>query len=704
MLFETQQYVSSLVFNQVKPPNVWWSANMETLNCAGHILVLSDFRNGLQKAFEKLWQIYDQISGGARFASHLPENVRDDLLDDVRGYSFLSHGPYTHEPNAFLTYLIRHSPWKIATVDANDRLSWNIPAIKDFLRLTAEFNELLAILSFILPAISTRVTQFLDHKFRNDHRKRNLVAMLGETVLLTTYHKMTNQTGFDQWTPAFFPPKLREAMMEYLAGGLRDCETLLALQAYGPEAAALYARYAAPSSQPQSANTYTPIPSYLWVQNGSRPNDDRFCRAFKRFSVKFWGVEMAPQTWRHCAVSIAREFIPPHKRPSEGDATTDLASSHSTSIARGHYAVTDGDLPRLTADAIHEFRQIDEAWHSVCGVGPCPAPPPLRHMMTGRRTEVEGPPISRLKEELKLELVRELRGILSQELGDLKDTIISSMRTTVLESTTHIQHTPNLSEAPVDIPSSSSLPPLHSSQVPSPAMDMDADFVNGASIKSITGADFGDDADDELEYIDPIASPPQAPKRPSMEGGRQAADEHPSKRPRIDEGSPVILRQPSLLPGSDARQRALAAIRDVLGDRNAQPKTEEQLMIIARVLDGKEAYGVLPTGGGKSMVWQAVAKANPGAACAIICPFRFLLEDQLRSSEEKGFVAVRYTAGGQYPSDYQLMFLQPEHVKREGFKLSVSVSYSIHSPPTDKQCVIQVSKHSTRAAAQVLVY
>ena len=244
ILFETQQYASSLVFNQFKPPNVWWSPDLETLNCAGHILTMSDFRSGLQKAFEKLWQLYDCISNGTRFASSLPDVLQDNLLDDTRGYSFLAHGPYTKEPHAFLTYLIRHSPWRIAIVNADNRISWNVPAIKDFLRVTGEFNELLSILTFILPTISTRVTQYLDHKFQNDGRPRNLVAMLKEMVLLTTYHKMTNQTGYDQWTPAFLPLKLKKVMVEYLAGGLRFCEAFLAEQAYGSEAATQYSRYA----------------------------------------------------------------------------------------------------------------------------------------------------------------------------------------------------------------------------------------------------------------------------------------------------------------------------------------------------------------------------------------------------------------------------------------------------------------------------
>ena len=97
---------------------------------------------------------------------------------------------------------------------------------------------------------------------------------------------------------------------------------------------------------------------------------------------------MCPQTWQHIAVAISHEFIPPYKQPMQGDRLMDMASSHSTHVARGHYAITGGDLPMLTTDAIHEFRQIDEAWHNICGVGPSIPPPPLHNMTLGTMNEI----------------------------------------------------------------------------------------------------------------------------------------------------------------------------------------------------------------------------------------------------------------------------------------------------------------------------
>ena len=397
---------------------------------------------------------------------------------------------------------------------------------------------------------------------------------------------------------------------------------------------------------------------------------------------------MCPQTWRHIAVAISREFIPPHKRPMQGDRLMDMASSHSTHVARGHYAITDGDLPMLTTDAIHEFQQIDEAWHNICGVGPSIPPPPLRNMTLGTmngNVAQDSSIIKNLKDDLRVELVAELRTAVSEELASFKNAMLSSMQAILKDPLTHIQHATKPDGLP-EIGQQNASSPLQWSQAALsqlPSLDTDGSTVLGHEFEVLAndGAQ-----NDELEYLDPVA-PSSAvamecnralQKRPLDMMDLEEGDQHISKRARVDAGhtsdqeAPILspsLQQQSAPLGVNIQTRALVAIREVLQDPQAQPKSGEQLMIIVNVLEGKETFGVLPTGGGKSMVWQAVAKADPGSACAIICPYRFLLEEQLCSSEEKGFIVVRYKAGSEYPSDYQHMFLQPEQVKSKGFQL-----------------------------------
>ena len=70
MAYETQQYISSLVLTQIKPPNVWWSPDYKTLTCEGYTCLLDNLQDGIQAIFHRCWELYDKITGG----HHLQQN------------------------------------------------------------------------------------------------------------------------------------------------------------------------------------------------------------------------------------------------------------------------------------------------------------------------------------------------------------------------------------------------------------------------------------------------------------------------------------------------------------------------------------------------------------------------------------------------------------------------------------------------------
>jgi hypothetical protein len=240
MLTETQGFVSSIVYNQVRPPKLWWSRDMCKVSVDGETLELDTFRSGIQRMIEDAWELYYSVSGGKRFADLPFENVKDQLSNDTHGYSFLSGGPFGVTPNGLLHHLIRTQ--HLASIDGEGHLSWDTLALRRFFGACDRLNELLSILTYILPTPSIRVSEFIDHKLRNASRNRNLHVLTGEMVLLARYHKMTNGTGLDVCTPAFYPKSLRELTFEILAGGLRECETVLAPILFGgdSEATKLY--------------------------------------------------------------------------------------------------------------------------------------------------------------------------------------------------------------------------------------------------------------------------------------------------------------------------------------------------------------------------------------------------------------------------------------------------------------------------------
>jgi ATP-dependent DNA helicase RecQ len=70
----------------------------------------------------------------------------------------------------------------------------------------------------------------------------------------------------------------------------------------------------------------------------------------------------------------------------------------------------------------------------------------------------------------------------------------------------------------------------------------------------------------------------------------------------------------------------------------------QQSEIIQNVLEGKDGFALLPTGGGKSICYQVPAIANEGVAI-IISPLIALMKDQVQNLKSKGIVAEAIYSG-----------------------------------------------------------
>jgi len=53
-----------------------------------------------------------------------------------------------------MTYLVKESPWEFSSVDALDCLSFNMPAIHDYLDACSDLNHILCTLSYLLPIMA----------------------------------------------------------------------------------------------------------------------------------------------------------------------------------------------------------------------------------------------------------------------------------------------------------------------------------------------------------------------------------------------------------------------------------------------------------------------------------------------------------------------------------------------------------------------
>jgi hypothetical protein len=97
-----------------------------------HLIVIDKVHSGIQDMLKDVWGLLDKLMGGKKFATKLPVNFKDDLINETQNYSFLDHRPFTDESNALMTYLIDQSSCNFATINVSDCLSFNMPAVCDF--------------------------------------------------------------------------------------------------------------------------------------------------------------------------------------------------------------------------------------------------------------------------------------------------------------------------------------------------------------------------------------------------------------------------------------------------------------------------------------------------------------------------------------------------------------------------------------------
>lgn len=238
MLYDMQKFASSIACTQVKEPNVFLSPDFGSITIGVHHMELDSLRNGIKELLNDVEKHYTTLTKGNKLLKEFPDNLIDDLTNTTRGYSFLSEEPFEQKAHCLFYFFVEE--YSLAMVDNDGRIGWNIPQIKEFLRNSLKAWEPLYHLLFITTHISSRGTQFIDHQITNADRHRNLFAQLGEMFLLTTYSKTTSATDHDSCTPGFLPNQVAYWLLEFLGGGLRNAESILAGIVYGKEVEQIY--------------------------------------------------------------------------------------------------------------------------------------------------------------------------------------------------------------------------------------------------------------------------------------------------------------------------------------------------------------------------------------------------------------------------------------------------------------------------------
>lgn len=97
-----------------------------------------------------------------------------------------------------------------------------------------------------------------------------------------------------------------------------------------------------------------------------------------------------------------------------------------------------------------------------------------------------------------------------------------------------------------------------------------------------------------------------------------------------------------------------------------------QKEIISEAYEGRDVLGLLPTGGGKSIIFQVAALARKGT-CLVVTPLIALMKDQVENLKQRGIKAIAIYSGMSYHEiktafencilgNYKFLYISPERL------------------------------------------
>ena len=140
----------------------------------------------------------------------------------------------------------------------------------------------------------------------------------------------------------------------------------------------------------------------------------------------------------------------------------------------------------------------------------------------------------------------------------------------------------------------------------------------------------------------------------------------------------------------------LELLKRIFGYDCFRPGQEE---LIDGVLSGRDVFGIMPTGGGKSMCYQLPALLLPGIT-VVVSPLISLMRDQVLTMKAAGVPAAYLNSTLTYPQhqavlrnllagQYKILYVAPERLDTEGF-LSVAEQICISFLAIDEaHCISQ---------------
>lgn len=189
----------------------------------GEKMSLQAFRRGLKALEKETWDMIYNLVGPGSLTEGFPNHPVDHHNVFDLDYSFLNHLP--SRVNSIIRRIhSAHPELPMGDLDDSGHFFWNNAGISALISKMGQINMNISFLTFFTAAISSRVTEHLEHKLRNSLKPRNLYAFLDSLFILKMYSKTSNLVGADVCEPLFPPTAVSDLLLAFYGGGIRDVE------------------------------------------------------------------------------------------------------------------------------------------------------------------------------------------------------------------------------------------------------------------------------------------------------------------------------------------------------------------------------------------------------------------------------------------------------------------------------------------------
>ena len=622
-IVEYKRFATALAITNASPPATTLSADAKIVTYKEKTLHLDDWILGMRRAYNESMSLVGLLCRSKSFPLDLPNDLVDDMSNSTYGYSWLDSVKCV-DPTALMKHLMSNTEGDVpCKLGKDETLIWDAAWQMSWLRKAGELNQLMANLHHTVPGQPSRIAELCDFRLRNGLRGRNVFYNHGDIWLINRRVKSETLVQHEEFIPVKLPPELCELYKIYLVV-IRPVEIDFARRLWGNKVATLYHEY-------------------LYVIDGARLLEERFYVQFKHWTECYFKCALGVRGYRQSVVVIARAYLGTEyelELEEEDDALI-KQRGHGSLADRRCYGVQSAYLTTLSSDLMFRFGHMSEWWWRLTRFAP--GKPPLLPLDLRRKmqsSEVYGENISPLTMEARP----------SRNDEDMIAAMVTAGVATAVRSLK------NEMEEIIQKSVASGI---------AEALSRQNTFSGSFLQQSSTAQPLTDVTMDVTIDTDVLASIPGPHDMPSSNSS------HPPLCDQMDVDS------------NDLSKNALHYLKLFFKDK-ADPtfRSSGQQKMVEMALAGKQNFvGILPTGGGKSLIFLLPALASMMEASQdaivqktlVVIPNRSLMEDTLKKAINSGVSCHQWTVNtsNQVIKSTALLLIAVESLASYKFRLYV---------------------------------